>query len=184
MSGIYIHIPFCKQACSYCDFYFVTRQSLRDQFVEQLIQEIYRYHNSAYTNETVETIYFGGGTPSLLPPEQINAILSALYEVFPIQSQETTLEMNPDNVTAGYLKALSEIGINRASMGVQSFQPELLATMNRAHNREEALRCLELLAQSNIKAFTVDLIYGNPEQSLQQLSDDINLLLSYNPPHV
>ncbi len=184
MAGIYIHIPFCKQACSYCDFYFVTQQKLRDSFVEGLLQEIESYRDTSFTKEPIRTIYIGGGTPSLLPVKQLDAIFDALGDTFTLEAEEITLEMNPDDVSADYLSGLHQAGVNRASMGVQSFQPELLSFMNRAHNREEALACLELLSASGFEAFTVDLIYGNPDQNLQQLSDDLDLLLQFSPPHI
>jgi oxygen-independent coproporphyrinogen-3 oxidase len=184
MSGIYLHIPFCKQACSYCDFYFVTRQQLKEQFVESLLDEINQYRDTAYAKKPIETIYFGGGTPSLLSPRQLEDIFTALRSVFQIKAKEITLEMNPDDVTAQYLAELKSIGINRASMGVQSFQPALLSFMNRAHTRQEALQSLELLSASGFQSFTVDLIYGNPGQTMQQLTDDLDLLLKFNPPHV
>lgn len=184
MSGLYLHIPFCKQACSYCDFYFVTRTSEREHFVERLTEEIYSYSDTGYAQETVQTIYFGGGTPSLLEPAQIDRILSAVYEVFPVDAREITFEMNPDDVTADFLEALRSIGINRASMGVQSFQPELLEFMHRAHNREEALECIELLDKTGFDTYTVDLIYGNPGQSPEQLDEDLETLLHFDPPHI
>jgi oxygen-independent coproporphyrinogen-3 oxidase len=184
LAGIYIHIPFCKQACSYCDFYFVTQQKLRDSYVEGLLKEIDSYGGSSFSDEAVRTIYIGGGTPSLLPAAQLDAILDALADNFILEAEEITLEMNPDDVTADYLSELKQAGVSRASMGVQSFQPELLSFMNRAHNREEALACLELLSASGFEAFTVDLMYGNPGQTLQQLSDDLDLLLSFSPPHI
>lgn len=184
MSGIYLHIPFCKQACSYCDFYFVTRQELGEQYVERLLQEIRNYRDTAYTEEPVQTIYFGGGTPSRLDVEQIDAILAELQRVFNVQASEITLEMNPDDVTADYLSGLKQAGLTRASMGVQSFQPELLEFMHRAHNRDEALQCLELLSASKFQSFTADLIYGNPNQTAEQLARDIDLLLQFDPPHI
>lgn len=184
MSGIYLHIPFCKQACSYCDFYFVTRQELREQYVERLLQEIRNYRDTDYTEEPVQTIYFGGGTPSRLGVEQIDAILAELQRVFNVQASEITLEMNPDDVTADYLSGLKQAGLTRASMGVQSFQPELLEFMHRAHNRDEALQCLELLSASKFQSFTADLIYGNPNQTAEQLARDIDLLLQFDPPHI
>jgi len=184
MSGIYIHIPFCKQACSYCDFYFVTRTSEREHFVQRLIREIDSYRDTVYTQEPVETIYFGGGTPSLLEPKQVQQILDALRDVFRVDAHEITFEMNPDDVSKPFLRDLKATGVNRASMGVQSFQPQLLKFMNRAHSSSEALRCLELLSKSEFEAFTVDLIYGNPEQTTEQLTDDIEQLLQFNPPHV
>ncbi|HKK46124.1 MAG TPA: radical SAM family heme chaperone HemW [Balneolaceae bacterium] len=184
MSGLYIHIPFCKQACSYCDFYFVTRTSERDHFVERLIQEIRDYQGTKYVREPVKTVYFGGGTPSLLAPMQVERILSAIEDVFPVDTDEITLEMNPDDVSADFLSALKEIGITRASMGVQTFQPELLEFMHRAHSREEALQCIELLGQTSFDSYTVDLIYGNPGQSLEQLDEDVKTLLQFDPPHI
>lgn len=184
MAGIYIHIPFCKQACSYCDFYFVTRTGTREPYVERLLEEIESYRETRYVQEPVKTVYFGGGTPSLLMPGQIGRIMDKLRSVFRVRPEEVTLEMNPDDVTREYLSALRDIGITRASMGVQSFQPELLELMHRAHNREEALGCLELLSVSGFDVFTVDIIYGNPGQSPDQLDRDLDLLLEFNPPHV
>ncbi len=184
MSGIYIHIPFCKQACSYCDFYFVTRHQQKDEFVRALIKEIEDKKDSIYTTETIETIYFGGGTPSLLSKKELSDILEAIYATFDVDAQEITLELNPDDVTAQYLKDIRNIGVNRVSMGVQSFNKDLLRFMNRAHSAEEALRCLELLQSSGIDVFTVDLIYGNPRQSVAMLDKDLDTLLSFNPPHV
>ena len=145
--------------------------------MDQLIKEIHSYEDTDYAGETVKTIYFGGGTPSLLEPMQVEQIFSAIHEVFPVDMSEITFEMNPDDVTAKFLSALKNIGINRASMGVQSFQPELLDFMHRAHNRDEALRCIELLGKTGFDTYTVDLIYGNPGQSLEQLEQDLETLL-------
>lgn len=184
MSGLYIHIPFCKQACSYCDFYFVTRTSEREHFVQRLIEEIRSYKGHRFAEQQVETIYFGGGTPSLLEPEQVERILTAIRRTFPLHVKELTYEVNPDDVNAELLSTLKTLGITRLSMGVQSFQPHLLKFMNRAHSREEALQCLELLQQSKFNSYTVDLIYGNPDQSLEDLDRDLDLLLKFDPPHV
>ena len=184
MSGIYIHIPFCKQACSYCDFYFVTRHQQKQDFVDELIKEIQAKKDTRFTHEPVRTIYFGGGTPSLLSPQQVESILEAIHSVFNVGLEEITLEINPDDVSRDYLAGLKSAGINRASMGVQSFNPDLLKFMNRAHTSEEALQCLEMLRDSAFKVFTVDLIYGNPGQSLDILQQDIETILHFNPPHV
>jgi len=184
MSGIYLHIPFCKQACSYCDFYFVTRTSEREHFVQRLVEDIKSYRDTRFSRATVETIYFGGGTPSLLEPAQLEQIMGALYDVFDINAREITLEMNPDDVSAQFLADLKSLGISRASMGVQSFEPELLEFMHRAHSSEEALQCLELLSASEFNSFTVDLIYGNPGQSVEQLERDVKKLLQFDPPHI
>lgn len=184
MSGIYLHIPFCKQACSYCDFYFVTKTDQKSAFVEKLIEEIRSKKDSVFTEEVFETIYFGGGTPSLLSVNQIEQILLALKTTFRCTLQEVTVELNPDNVTADYLAGLKAIGVNRVSMGVQTFDEELLQFMNRTHNSQEALRCLELLKESEINVFTADLIYGNPGQTLQMLENDLETLLQFDPPHI
>jgi len=152
--------------------------------VERLIQEIRDYQGTKYVREPVKTVYFGGGTPSLLAPMQVERILSAIEDVFPVDTDEITLEMNPDDVSADFLSALKEIGITRASMGVQTFQPELLEFMHRAHSREEALQCIELLGQTSFDSYTVDLIYGNPGQSLEQLDEDVKTLLQFDPPHI
>ncbi|MBO6793602.1 MAG: radical SAM family heme chaperone HemW [Balneolaceae bacterium] len=184
MSGIYIHIPFCKQACSYCDFYFVTRHHQKQAFVDALVEEIRSYKNLEISSESVSSVYFGGGTPSLLSAQQFEQILNALEDVFPLQLKELTIEMNPDDVRPDYLNELKSIGVNRASMGVQSFDENLLAFMHRAHNRSEALRSLEYLSAAGFDTFTVDLIYGNPGQSLEVLNQDIDTLLSFEPPHV
>jgi oxygen-independent coproporphyrinogen-3 oxidase len=184
MSGIYLHIPFCKQACSYCDFYFVTRQNQRNAFVKALLGEITSYSETQFSDEPVQTIYFGGGTPSLLTAPQVDAILAALRETFVFDADEITFEMNPDDVNQNYLRDLQQIGITRASMGVQSFNPKLLEFMHRAHNRVEALKSLEFLSKSGFKSFSVDLIYGNPGQNFRELSDDLDTLLKFNPPHI
>lgn len=184
MSGLYLHIPFCKQACSYCDFYFVTHQQEKEQFVDQLIKEIRSKKDTRFVQENIQTVYLGGGTPSLLSPKQVEHILQAIDEVFSLDLKEVTLEMNPDDVSASYLKDLHSSGVTRASMGVQTFDEDLLRFMNRAHSREEALACMEALSTSGLDSFTVDLIYGNPNQTMDKLEKDLDILLSFNPPHV
>ncbi|NBB77759.1 MAG: radical SAM family heme chaperone HemW [Bacteroidetes bacterium] len=184
MSGIYIHIPFCKQACSYCDFYFLTRQELRQPFVDALLEEIRTYRNRPEALEKVTTIYIGGGTPSLLNPQQLESILKELNGVFAIEPVEVTLEMNPDDVTKPFLKSLQSLGISRASMGIQSFNPDLLRFMHRAHDPEEAKRALNLIAETGFPDYTADLIYGNLGQTEEMLLDDLDELLRFEPPHI
>jgi len=184
LAGIYIHIPFCKQACSYCNFYFLTRKELVGPFVESLVEEIKSYRDHPFSDETIRTIYIGGGTPSLLDVNQLDTIFSTLRSVFDLAPEEITMEMNPDDVSVDYLRSLRTLGINRASMGVQSFDPSLLLFMHRAHNPEEAQLALEKLQKANFPSFTADLIYGNPGQSLDQLDRDLDRLLSYDPPHI
>ncbi|MEQ8578877.1 MAG: radical SAM family heme chaperone HemW [Balneola sp.] len=184
MSGIYIHIPFCKQACSYCDFYFVTRSGNKDALADKLVEEIHSKKDTAYSSNVIDTIYFGGGTPSLLSAEQFDKIFRALDRSFNLDLKEVTVELNPDDVTKEYLSALKSIGVNRVSMGVQTFDEDLLKFMNRTHNSAEALKCLELLKASEINVFTADLIYGNPGQTLKMLGRDLDILLQFDPPHV
>lgn len=184
MSGIYIHIPFCKQACSYCDFYFLTRQQLRQPFVDALVDEIHQLMDSRFTQDPIKTVYMGGGTPSLLNRKQLSQIFDALHNVFLLKPDEVTMELNPDDVTEDYLRMIRELGVNRASMGVQSFHGDILKFMHRAHNPGEAIKALEALQNADFPAFTADLIYGNPGQTQQILEKDIRQLLEFNPPHV
>lgn len=184
MSGIYIHIPFCKQACSYCDFYFLTKKELRAPFVEALLDEIKSFENHPSSQELIQTIYIGGGTPSLLTIDQLEQIFDQLHKTFRIDASEVTLEMNPDDVSADYLRQVQNLGVNRASMGVQSFDEDLLRFMHRAHTTAEAEMALEAIQKANFPSFTADLIYGNPGQSTESLQKDVHRLLGYNPSHV
>lgn len=184
MAGIYIHIPFCKQACSYCDFYFLTKQELRTPYVDSLVEEIKHFDSHPISEETIETIYIGGGTPSLLTMNQLEQIFTTLDKTFKLKPKEVTLEMNPDDVTPEYLNQIQMFGVDRASMGVQSFDEDILRFMHRAHDPKEALKALEALQLANFPSYTADLIYGNPGQSLETLSRDIDQLLAFNPPHI
>jgi oxygen-independent coproporphyrinogen III oxidase len=183
--GIYIHVPFCKQACSYCDFYFVTREELKAAYVDALCLQIMSELPDFAVNRVLKSIYFGGGTPSRLRSVDIERILETIARYCPMSDvSEITLEANPDDVNKVMLRDLKSIGVTRLSMGVQSFDPELLAFMNRAHSAEEAIHCLELIRQIDFPSFTVDLIYGNPGQSDESLITDIQKLLRFKPPHV
>lgn len=184
MSGIYVHIPFCKQACSYCDFYFVTKSDQKENFVQALIAEISALEGQVFTEEVVRSVYFGGGTPSLLTTDQLGRIITELERVFTLELDELTIEMNPDNVTPDYLKALKACGFDRISMGVQSFSEKSLNFMNRAHNRTQALQALEDIVASSFQNYTVDLIYGQPDQTSAELLEDIDQLMVFNPPHI
>jgi oxygen-independent coproporphyrinogen III oxidase len=185
LSGIYLHIPFCRQACSYCDFFFTTRSSLKPAFLKSLIAEIGHYRGSEWTAEPVRTVYFGGGTPSRLTGGEFKEIFDALSSVFSLaQTVETTAEVNPDDLSPDYLKQLKEAGINRLSVGIQTFNPERLKFMNRAHTREQAIRCLEMIGNEGYSTWTADLIYGNPGQDTADLAGDIERLLCFDPPHI
>jgi oxygen-independent coproporphyrinogen III oxidase len=185
MAGIYIHVPFCRQACSYCDFYFVTKMDLIPHYVDALIREIGTWSKSQWTEEEFSTLYFGGGTPSTLSAKQLERILNELQKTFNVsQLEEFTFELNPDDADPDYLQDIRSLGVDRLSMGIQSFQPKLLEFMHRSHTAEEAIRSLEHIQQAGFKRFSADLIYGNPGQTMQMLDADIDQLLAFDIPHI
>ena len=164
MSGIYIHIPFCKQACHYCDFHFSTSMKKKDEMVLALAKEI-RMRKKEFENETIETIYFGGGTPSILQISDLRFLIDEVYKNFTVaENPEITLEANPDDLSKERIIELSKSPINRLSIGIQSFFEEDLTMMNRAHNSAEARKCLEE-ATKYFDNISLDLIYGIPDSS-------------------
>ncbi len=166
MAGIYIHIPFCKQACNYCNFHFSTSLAYKDAFLDALCKEIDLRANFLDDN-ILDTIYFGGGTPSLLSTEELNKIFRILGQYFDLSKlQEVTLEANPDDLNEEYIQMLrNETIIDRLSIGIQSFREEDLIFMKRAHNAGEALECIGLAKNAGFDKFTIDLIYGTPGMS-------------------
>ena len=183
MSGIYIHIPFCKQACHYCDFHFSTSMKKKDEMVLALAKEI-QIRKKEFENEFVETIYFGGGTPSRLSIADLKLQIDSVYANYIVaDNPEITLEANPDDLSEDYLIALSKIGINRLSIGIQSFFEDDLKLMNRAHNSAEARKCLEL-ATKHFDTISLDLIYGIPGMSNEKWKQNIETALSFGIPHI
>ncbi len=191
MSGIYIHIPFCKQACHYCDFHFSTSMKKKDEMVLALAKEI-QLRKNEFANEVVETIYFGGGTPSVLENSQLQLLIDTVYENYKVsENPEITLEANPDDLTDLSVRAESrtifenyrEIGINRLSIGIQSFYEEDLKMMNRAHNSAEAIKCLQE-ATKYFDNISLDLIYGIPGMSDEMWKQNIETALSFGIPHI
>ncbi|SDS21165.1 radical SAM family heme chaperone HemW [Gramella sp. MAR_2010_147] len=182
MSGIYIHIPFCKQACHYCDFHFSTSTKKKSQLVEMLCKELeFRKGEIA---PPIQTIYFGGGTPSLLNSEELDLIFKTISQNFEVsENAEITLEANPDDLTEEVIKMLNTSPVNRLSIGVQSFFEENLKLMNRAHNSEEALKSLEL-AKQYFDNISIDLIYGIPGQSNEQWKQNLQKALDLDIPHI
>lgn len=165
MAGIYIHIPFCRQKCYYCDFYKTVNISYTGDFITALKSEIHQRKNYL-ENESVETIYFGGGTPSILKENELREILDFLYKEFQVVADaEITFEANPDDLSLSYLKGIFQVGINRLSIGIQSFQDEYLKMMNRRHNAKQAIECIENAIIVGIKNISADLIYGLPNLS-------------------
>jgi len=183
MSGIYIHIPFCKQACHYCDFHFSTSMKKKDEMVLALAKEI-AMRKEEFKNEVVETIYFGGGTPSILAIEDLRLLIEEVFKNYNvIENPEITVEANPDDLSKNRIIELSNNRINRLSIGIQSFFEEDLKLMNRAHNAEEARNCLEE-ATTYFDNISLDLIYGIPGMSREKWLANIETALSFGIPHI
>ncbi|MEZ4855009.1 MAG: radical SAM family heme chaperone HemW [Gelidibacter sp.] len=183
MSGIYIHIPFCKQACHYCDFHFSTSLKKKDELINALVKELI-LRKEEFKNQTVATIYFGGGTPSLLTIDELQFLISEVYKHYKVVDHpEITLEANPDDLNKQQIQKLASTPINRLSIGVQSFFEADLKLMNRAHNADEAKNCLKEATKyfSNI---SIDLIYGIPGLSHKNWIKNIETALSFNIPHI
>lgn len=186
MSGIYIHIPFCKQACHYCDFHFSTSMKKKDNMVLALAKEIgmRKPFDSAQNDNIIETIYFGGGTPSVLSNDEINFLISEVYKNYKVvENPEITLEANPDDLSAERILELSKSPINRLSIGIQSFYEADLKMMNRAHNSAEAKKCLEE-ATKYFDNISLDLIYGIPGLSDEMWRQNIQTALNFGIPHI
>ncbi|MFD0834339.1 radical SAM family heme chaperone HemW [Mariniflexile aquimaris] len=188
-AGIYIHIPFCKKACYYCDFHFSTTLKKKNELVNALVKELV-LRKDELKNQTVETIYFGGGTPSLLTMDELRLLISEVYKNYSVvENPEITLEANPDDLVSVRAQSRTifedylEIGINRLSIGIQSFFEADLKLMNRAHNAEEAKDCLEE-ATKHFDNISIDLIYGIPGLSTENWIKNIETVLSYNIPHI
>jgi len=183
MSGIYIHIPFCKQACYYCDFHFSTSLRKKEEMIRAIANELI-FRKNEFQKETVETIYFGGGTPSVLDIDEIIFLIKIINENYNIVDlPEITLEANPDDLKDEVILQLANTPINRLSIGIQSFFDEDLMFMNRAHNAEDAKRCLATAIQyfDNI---SLDLIYGMPNMSNEKWLQNVQTALSFGVPHI
>ncbi|MEC8682125.1 MAG: radical SAM family heme chaperone HemW [Bacteroidota bacterium] len=182
MAGLYIHIPFCKQACHYCDFHFSTSLKKKSELVNALCKEMVLRKEEI--PGPLQTIYFGGGTPSLLDAEDLQQIFKTIDDHFEVvETPEITLEANPDDLTEDKLKILAASRINRLSIGVQSFFEEDLKLMNRAHNANEALRCLQL-AKQYFDNISIDLIYGMPDMSDARWQENLDQALALDIPHI
>ena len=184
MAGIYIHIPFCRQACSYCNFHFSVSLKNKEVLINALVKEI-KIENNFIKDELIETIYFGGGTPSLLNKYELEIIFKALQKKYSINKDvEITLEANPDDVNETTLEIWKRNGINRLSVGLQSFNEEELKWMNRAHNASQSLKCLDDIHQAGFTNFSVDLIYGSPLQTNDDLKKNFDIIAKRNVPHI
>jgi oxygen-independent coproporphyrinogen III oxidase len=184
MAGIYLHIPFCKQACHYCNFHFSTSLRQKDAMLAAILKEIELSKNYLH-DETIETVYFGGGTPSLLEADEIQAIFDKINKYYAIEKHaEVTLEANPDDLSSEKINAFKQTPINRFSIGIQSFFEADLKYMNRAHNAEEALTCVKKTQDAGFHNLTLDLIYGTPTMTNEQWSKNIDIVFDLAVPHV
>jgi oxygen-independent coproporphyrinogen-3 oxidase len=184
MAGIYLHIPFCKQACYYCNFHFSTSLRLKDEMLAAILKEI-SLSQKYLENEKIETIYFGGGTPSILEATDIQHIIDELSRFYSIEANaEITIEANPDDLTDDKISAFRQTDINRFSIGIQSFFDDDLHYMNRAHNANEALTCVKKVQDAGFQNLTIDLIYGTPTMDNEQWEKNIDIALSLNVPHL
>lgn len=173
MAGIYIHIPFCKQACHYCDFHFSTTLKHKDAMIDALLREL-KIRKNYLGDESIKTIYFGGGTPSLLSANEIQSILKQIQnDFYIINDPEISLEANPDDLSADFIKSIYQSGINRLSIGVQSFHNKDLEWMNRAHNANQAIDSIKRSQDIGIDNISIDLIYGTPTLSNKDWKENI-----------
>ena len=184
MSGIYLHIPFCKQACHYCDFHFSTSMGLKEQTVHTIAREL-ELRQEYLQGQPVHTIYFGGGTPSLLNQQELQLLLETIKKLYIVsEDAEITLEANPDDLTPAKLQELKAAGINRLSIGLQSFYEPHLRLMNRAHSATESLQCVKDAQAAGFVSITVDLIYGIPAPDHHIWQRDLETLFSLGVQHV
>jgi oxygen-independent coproporphyrinogen-3 oxidase len=183
MAGIYIHIPFCKKACHYCNFHFSTQIKYMEPFMKALLHEIEL--QKQYLTSPIETIYFGGGTPSLLSLKDLDSIINQIRLHFKLSNEiEFTLEANPDDINTNKVQSWKNIGVNRLSIGIQSFQQKALDWMNRAHTTQQSMLAIEGAIQGGISNISADLIYGTPYLSDDDLIADLKQLTHYAIPHI
>ncbi len=182
MAGLYFHIPFCKQACYYCDFHFSTDSSTRGEIIEAMARELAL--QSHYLDETFTTLYFGGGTPSLLTPEEVDVLFAAAHRQLRVSTGEITLEANPDDLTKESAHALRQAGINRLSIGIQSFDDALLQFLNRAHTAGVSRRCIGDVREAGFDNISIDLIYAIPGLDQSLWRNTLKEAIQFAPEHI
>jgi len=184
LSGIYIHIPFCKQACHYCDFHFSTNTGLKGEMVKMICKELELQKTYLGSESTIKTVYFGGGTPSLLSVAELGEILDTLYRHYLLDLQELTIEANPDDLVAEKLSAWKDMGFDRLSIGIQSFDERVLQFYNRAHNARESLIAIGKAKEAGFEKLSIDLIYGFPQPNHELWKKDLATAIALDPGHI
>lgn len=184
MAGIYIHIPFCKRRCIYCDFFSTTQSEKKSAYVHALCQELDMRKNYL-EGEDIETIYLGGGTPSQLTQEELEEIFSSLYNIYKVKEDaEITLEANPDDLTPEYIHMLHTLPINRISMGIQTFQEETLKLLHRRHTAQQAIEAVQHCREAGFQNISIDLMYGLPGETLETWKEDLQQAIALHPEHI
>lgn len=184
MPGIYLHTPFCKKRCHYCNFYSSTVLAYKPEFLQALFQEM-EWQKDYLGGDTVQSIYIGGGTPSLLSAAELETVFNRLFSTFSVSSDaEITLEANPDDMTAAYLHSLRHLPINRLSIGIQSFNDHDLRYLNRIHSANQALNCIKAALDSGFENLSIDLIYGTPTLSDESWVENLEVIFRCGIPHV
>lgn len=184
MAGIYIHIPFCRKRCHYCDFYKTTDFGQKFRLVKGLITEL-ENRSQELTADEIHTVYLGGGTPSVLQVDELHDLLNTIRKNYTLNANaEITIEANPDDINEAKFKALREIGYNRISIGIQSFSDSDLKLMNRRHDSEQAVQAVEIVKNSGFKNISIDLIYGLPNQNLQEWERNVRMAVDLDVQHI
>ena len=184
MAGIYIHIPFCKRRCIYCDFFSTTQSEKKAEYVHALVREL-EIRKDYLDNEEIETIYLGGGTPSQLSKEELEEIFAHIYKVYKVTPDaEITLEANPDDLTPEYVSMLRTLPFNRISMGIQTFQEETLKLLHRRHTAQQAIEAFKRCREAGFQNISIDLMYGLPGETLGTWEHDLQQAIDLHPEHI
>ena len=184
MAGIYIHIPFCKRRCIYCDFFSTTQSEKKSAYVCALRREL-EMRQDYVEGEEIETIYLGGGTPSQLTEEELKAIFASIYHIYKVKEDaEITLEANPDDLTPEYVAVLRQLPINRISMGIQTFQEETLKLLHRRHTAAQAIKAFRRCREAGFQNISIDLMYGLPGETLDTWKADLQQAIDLCPEHI
>ena len=184
MAGIYIHIPFCKRRCIYCDFFSTTQSEKKAEYVHALVREL-EMRKDYVGDEEIETIYLGGGTPSQLSQEELEEIFAYIYKVYKVTPDaEITLEANPDDLTPEYVSMLRTLPVNRISMGIQTFQEETLKLLHRRHTARQAIEAFRRCREAGFQNISIDLMYGLPGETLETWEQDLQQAIDLHPEHI